>query len=43
MAKPYITGYCNSLSVRPGEMLQFMVSAEGVKQRAGAIGARVAR
>lgn len=30
MAKPYITGYCDSLSVRPGETLQFMVSAEGV-------------
>ncbi|MGE0860235.1 MAG: N,N-dimethylformamidase beta subunit family domain-containing protein [Gammaproteobacteria bacterium] len=30
MAKPWITGYVDSLSVRPGETLQFMVSAEGV-------------
>ena len=27
---PFITGYVDSLSVRPGETLQFMVSAEGV-------------
>ena len=30
MAKPFITGYVDSLSVRPGETVQFMVSAEGV-------------
>ena len=27
---PFITGYVDSLSVRPGETVQFMVSAEGV-------------
>ena len=30
MVKPFITGYCDSLSLRPGETVQFMVSAAGV-------------
>ena len=30
MISPYITGYCDSISVRPGDNLHFMVSAEGV-------------
>ena len=34
MAKPFITGYCDSLSVRPGETVQFMLSAAGVTSAA---------
>ncbi|MDT0634836.1 N,N-dimethylformamidase beta subunit family domain-containing protein [Spectribacter hydrogenooxidans] len=32
MIKPYITGYCDRITVRPGESLRFMASAEGVEQ-----------
>lgn len=30
MTQPYITGYCDRISVRPGDSIQFMASAEGV-------------
>lgn len=40
MAKPFITGYVDSLSVRPGETVQFMLSAEGVASGGSRAGKR---
>ena len=32
MPKPYITGYCDPLTVRAGDSMLFMLSAEGVNE-----------